>query len=213
MRHAAFALVLGLVAAPLGAHPHIFVETALRFEVNEQSEVTGVTVTWTYDDFFTLLILEDYGLDSDGDGRLTEAELDTLFGFDLIEWPEGFEGDLYVYSNGDKIEMPRPRPTGVSVENGFITATHYRDIPATPVEGLEVLQYDPTYYVAYDVTQGVSLTNTACEATVTDPNQAAAQAAVEEELNGGSMEDIFNEMRVGIHFSDTITISCAQPSN
>ena len=67
--------------------------------------------------------------------------------------------------------------------------------------------------MAYDVTQGVSLTNTACEATVTDPNQAAAQEAVEKELNGGSMEDIFNEMRVGIHFSDTITISCAQPSN
>ncbi|WP_439118490.1 DUF1007 family protein [Marivita sp.] len=213
MKHALCAFAFGLVAAPLGAHPHIFVETALRFEINDQREVTGVTVTWTYDDFFTLLILEDMGLDADGDGELTEAELDTLFGFDLIEWPEGFEGDLYVYSAGEKIEMPRPRPIGIAVEGGFITATHFREIPPVAVEAIEVLQYDPTYYVAYDVSQGVSLTDPGCAATVTDPDQAAAQAAVDKELDGGSMEDIFNEMRVGIHFSDSITMSCAPPSN
>lgn len=213
MKKALCALALGLVAAPLGAHPHIFVETALRFEINDQREVTGVTVTWTYDDFFTLLILEDMGLDTDGDGKLTEAELDTLFGFDLIEWPEGFEGDLYVYSNGEKIEMPRPRPIGIAVEKGFITATHFREIPPVPIEAIEVLQYDPTYYVSYNVSQGVTLTDPGCTATVSDPDQAAAQAAVEKELNGGSMEDIFNEMRVGIHFADTVTMSCAPPSN
>ena len=48
---------------------------------------------------------------------------------------------------------------------------------------------------------------------MTDPDQAAAQAAVDKELDGGSMEDIFNEMLVGVHFSDTITLSCAPPSN
>lgn len=205
-------LTLGLLAAPLGAHPHIFVDTALRFEVNDAAEITGVTVSWTYDDFFTLLILEDMGLDPDGDTILTDAELEQLHGFDLVEWPEGFEGDLYVYSNGEKIEMPRPRPIGIAVEDGLITATHYREIPPVPVEGLEVHQYDPTYYVAYDVSQGVTFTSPACDAVVTDPDQAAAQAAIEEEA-GGSMEDVFNEMRVGIHFSDRIQISCALPSN
>jgi ABC-type uncharacterized transport system substrate-binding protein len=211
MKNAFFALALALVAAPLGAHPHIFVETALRFEVNDRSEVTGVTVTWTYDDFFTLLIFEDMGLDPDGDGELTQAELDQLFGFDLVEWPEGFEGDLYVYSNGEKIEMPLPRPIGIAVENGFITATHFREIPAVPTDGIEILQYDPTYYVAYDVSQGVTLTDPDCTASVTDPNEDEALAAVEEEA--GSLEDVFDEMLIGVHFSDTITISCAQPSN
>jgi len=213
MKHASCAFALALVATPLGAHPHIFVDTALRLEINDRLEVTGVTVTWTYDDFFTLLILEDYGLDPDGDGELTQAELDELHGFDLIEWPEGFEGDLYVYSAGEKVAMPRPRPIGIAVEDGFITATHFREIPPVPVEAIEILQYDPTYYVAYDVSQGVSLTDPDCTATVTDPDQQAAQDAVEKELAGGSMEDIFNEMRVGIHFADTVTLSCAQPSN
>ncbi|MCK0149553.1 DUF1007 family protein [Marivita sp. S6314] len=212
MKQFVFALTLGCLAAPLGAHPHIFVDTALRFEVNDASEVTGVTVTWTYDDFFTLLIFEDMGLDPDGDAVLTEAELEQLFGFDLVEWPPGFEGDLYVYSNGTKIEMPRPRPIGIAVEDGLITATHFRKIPPVPVEGLTVQQYDPTYYVAYDVSQGVSFTNPECSATVTDPDVAAAQAVIEEEVNG-NMEDIFNEMKVGVHFSDRIEMTCASASN
>ena len=65
----------------------------------------------------------------------------------------------------------------------------------------------------FNAAVGVSLSDPACTATVTDPDQAAAQEAVEQELNGGSMEDIFNEMRVGIHFADTVTMSCAPPSN
>ena len=207
MRRLACALSLGLTAAPLGAHPHIFVETALRFETNDANEITGVTVTWTYDDFFTLLIFEDMGLDPDGDAVLTQAELDQLFGFDLVEWPEGFEGDLYLYSNDEKIEMPRPRPIGIGVEDGLIIASHYREIPPVPVEGLLVQQYDPTYYVAYDVSQGVTFTNPACSATVIDPDLSAAQAKIEEEVNG-NMEDIFNEMRVGIYFSDQIEMTC-----
>jgi ABC-type uncharacterized transport system substrate-binding protein len=212
MKHLTCALLLGLVAAPLGAHPHIFVDTAMRFDVNEDSEITGVTMTWVYDDFFSLLIFEDMELDPDGDAVLTDAELDKLFGFDLVEWPEGFEGDLYLYSNGEKIEMPRPRPIGIAVENGLIIATQYREIPPVPVKGLVVHQYDPTYYVAYDVSQGVTFSNPNCSATVTDPDIEAAQAVIEEEVSG-NMEDIFNEMKVGVHFSDKIEMTCAQQSN
>lgn len=212
MKHLTSAFLLGLIAAPLGAHPHIFVDTAMRFEVNDEAEITGVTMTWVYDDFFSLLIFEDMGLDEDGDAVLTDAELEKLFGFDLVQWPEGFEGDLYVYSNGEKIEMPRPRPIGIAVEDGLIIATHYREIPAVPVAGLEVHQYDPTYYVSYDVSQGVTFTNPNCSATVSDPDIEAAQAVIEEEVSG-NMEDIFNEMRVGVHFSDKIEMTCAQPSN
>ena len=208
MKRLTSAFVLGLIAAPLGAHPHVFVDTAMRFEVNDASEITGVTMTWVYDDFFSLLIFEDMGLDADGDAVLTDAELDELFGFDLVHWPEGFEGDLYVYSNGDKIEMPRPRPIGIAVEDGLIVATHCREIPPVPVSGIEIRQYDPTYYVS----QGVTFTDPRCSATVSDPDIEAAQAVIEEEVSG-NMEDIFNEMRVGIHFSDKIEMTCAPPSN
>ena len=69
---ALFAILL-----PLGAqaHPHIFVDTALALVTNAAGRPAGVEVTWRYDEFYSLLIFEDMGLDGDYDGTLTEAEL------------------------------------------------------------------------------------------------------------------------------------------
>ena len=83
-----------LCATPLAhAHPHVFVDTRMAVTVADGKAVR-IDVTWTWDDFFSLLIFEDMGLDPDGDAILTEAELDVLRGFDFEVWPEGFEGDL-----------------------------------------------------------------------------------------------------------------------
>ena len=67
-------IVLGcaLLAAPVAqAHPHVFVEVGLRFVSQPDGRLSGVEVTWRYDDFFSLLVLEDRGLDPDGDMVLT----------------------------------------------------------------------------------------------------------------------------------------------
>ena len=50
-------------------------------------------VTWAYDEFYSLLVLEDMRLDQDADGVLTEAEEQFLSGFDA-QWVEGYNGDL-----------------------------------------------------------------------------------------------------------------------
>ena len=141
----------------MGAHPHVFVDVALRFQGDGQGRLTGVEVTWSYDDFFSLLILSDMGLDPDGDGRLTEDELAKLKGFDLEEWPEGFEGDLYIHAGGEKIALDHPEPTGVALEDGRIVATHRRGFGPVSADGLRVEPYDPTYFVDYTLTGPVVL--------------------------------------------------------
>jgi hypothetical protein len=55
--------------------------------------VTSVEVTWLYDELYTLILLQDYALDPDFDGALTEAEVAGTLGFDL-NWNSGFEGGL-----------------------------------------------------------------------------------------------------------------------
>jgi hypothetical protein len=50
-------------------------------------------VTWLYDELYTLILLQDYELDPDFDGALTEAEVAGTLGFDL-NWNSGFEGGL-----------------------------------------------------------------------------------------------------------------------
>lgn len=190
------------------AHPHIFVTTTMSFELDAHQNVTGVTMVWEYDDFFSLLIFEDMGLDPDADGQLTDAELGQLMGFDLVEWPEGFEGDLYLWSNERKIEMPRPIPHDIAVRDGKIIATQKRKIPAVPAEGLVIQQYDPTYYVAYSMAGGIDVpAPCAVRIEPADPGAAEAEIARLTEEASAS-EDVFMSVQLGYLFTDTVVLSC-----
>ena len=196
-----------LACAPMAqAHPHIFVDVSLRFEGDGQGNLTGVHVTWEYDDFFSLLIFEDMGLDPDGDAHLTEAELARLKGFDLIEWPDGFEGDLYLYQGEAQIPLDHPAPTGIAVEQGKIVARHYRSFAPVPADGLVIRPYDPTFYVAYEMAAAPDLPGP-CRATVIKPDLDAAAEKVEDLIGDGS-EMNYEVVEVGIYYADRIEVVC-----
>lgn len=200
------ALLAALIGVPLAqAHPHVFVDSSLRVFV-ENGRAKSVEVTWVYDDFFSLLIFEDMGLDPDGDGVLSKDELARLRGFDFEVWPEGFEGDLYAYSNGQKLDLGMPEVTGIAVENGRIVSRHLRSLPDVSAGGLELQQYDPTYYVAYALDTNVVVEG-GCSAVVQKHDVDAAAKAIEDELNSVP-EDVFEQMKVGIHFADRVQLTC-----
>lgn len=203
-----FPLALSLCALPLAApaHPHVWVDVALQIQADDQGNVTGVTVGWSYDDFFSLLILEDMGLDPEADGVLTEDELAQLKGFDLVEWPEGFEGDVYLRAPDGGVALSLPEPLSVRMEAGRIIATHYRAVTPVPLDGLEVRTFDPTYFVDYRLA-GLSLP-AGCTAKVEEADEAAANAAVEE-MTGQRTEDIFESVEIGHLYADSAVISCA----
>ena len=200
-------LALTLCAPIAQAHPHVFVTTRLVLELNTDQEVTGVTMTWEYDDFFTLLIFEDMGLDPDADGVLSDRELDQLMGFDLIEWPEGFEGDLYLTSHGRKIEMPRPVPHDIAVRDGKIIATQKRSIPDVPADGLVIRQYDPTYYVAYDLSGGIEVP-APCGVRIIAPDLEAAEAEIARLSKQSQSGDVFMEVELGHLYASRAVVSC-----
>ncbi|WP_425041161.1 DUF1007 family protein [Primorskyibacter sp. S187A] len=216
MKQLATAALLCVLPQIGGSHPHIFVDSTLHFRMDAQDRVTEVEVTWVYDDFFTLLIFEDLGLDPDGDAQLTEAEMEKLWGFDLENWYEGFEGDLYLTAaDGSKVALGTPVATHLDVIDGKIHAAHKR--PVTPVspKGLEVWQYDPTFYVAYTVTGGVHFER-GCAAQVIHPDlndarlaqEAALAEILAEDERLGDSEDIFQTVELGIHYADRVRITC-----
>ncbi|MEQ8902384.1 MAG: DUF1007 family protein [Roseovarius sp.] len=207
----ALALCLCLPVGNLAAHPHVFVDVALEFTGDDQGNLSRVEVTWTYDDFFSLLILSDMGLDPDGDGVLTEDELAQLKGFDLVEWPEGFEGDLYMHHGGDKIALDHPVPTGIALEEGRIVATHERSFDPVPGDGLKVEAYDPTYYVEHTLTGPINLPQ-GCSYTIREPDLDASQRAFREMLGELSAEEQYEGVEVGNLFSQAMYLSCAAPS-
>ena len=202
------ALLLALLtAAPAGAHPHVFADVGLALTLDARDRVVSVDVTWRYDDFFSLLILEDMGLDPDGDGVLTAAELDQLARFDLDNWYEGFEGDLYLYSGGQKLDLGAPDFVDVRMVGGQIESVHRRSVDPAPADGLVIRPYDPTYYIAFTASLPVTLPDR-CSARVTKPDLDAADRALQAEL-AKVPEDQFEVIEMGETFADRIDVTCA----
>ncbi|KIC50772.1 DUF1007 family protein [Tateyamaria sp. ANG-S1] len=207
VRSLALAAVFAWPATLPSAHPHVFIDTKLRVMVGDDGTFEGVEVQWTYDDFYSLLLLTDYGLDQDGDGQLTPSELKRLDGFDL-QWIPGFEGDSYALRNGTPVTLGKPQGRGVSVDAGRITTVHFRPAEGR-AEGLVLKAYDPTFYTAYDLIAPVAVDGP-CNAAIQRADLDAAYTLVEELLYAtpaAEVEDTFPE--VGEAFADTVTLSCS----
>lgn len=196
------------------AHPHIFVDTGLVLHLDEQSRLTAVDVIWAYDDFYSLLIFEDRGLDNDADGVLRPDELGQLQGFDLA-WTAGFAGDTYVTQGETELALGAPQHLVTEVDQGRILTRHRRQL-AEPVavQDLALRAYDPTYYTAYAMTQGVVIEGAeqgGCAAQVTPPDLDRAYTMVEELLYAmpsSQAEEAYPE--VGAAFADTVQIICPE---
>ena len=76
---AVWAGVAGLAALvvplPAHAHPHIFIDAAIEVVFAPDGRAEGVRLRWSYDDFFSLTLVAERGLDPDFDGVLTPEEL------------------------------------------------------------------------------------------------------------------------------------------
>ena len=195
-----------LLAAPMArAHPHVFVETGLSLVADDAGRLVGIEVSWTYDDFYSLLLLEDMGLDPDGDGALEPAELAKLNGFDL-QWIEGFVGDLYMSTGEAPVTLGRPEGRGTEVVAGRIVSRHFRAFAPQATE-VTVKAYDPTFYTAYDLNGGVTVPE-GCDLTVQPADLDRAYTMVEEALykNPAMADDEYPE--VGEAFADTVKVSC-----
>ena len=204
----------GLFASAAFAHPHIFVDTALTLRISAKGELLGIEVTWVFDDYYSLVVLEERALDPDFDGELTAEELATLQGF-TQEWIGETEGDLFVTQDAIALPLGAPTEAVTEVSQGRITTRHLRPL-TTPVaaDGLMIQAYDPTYYTAYLVGSRVTLPEVeTCSVSVTEPNFDRAYTLVEETLYAmSSAEAEENFPKIGQSFADTIRISCAHGS-
>jgi polyphosphate kinase len=216
---AAFAAALG--AAPAGAHPHIFVDTGLDMLHDGDGRLVAVRVTWTYDELFSLLLLEDLGLDADFDGILTEAEEAALQGFDM-DWPEGYDGDLHVTAGGAPVGLGPPG--GHSAEllaGGMLRSVHVRPLDRAidpAAEAVVVSPYDKTFYTAYEIDPAdVSTERADCVVEVFTPDLDAAYARLEAALDELAAEasdplEPIDFPPVGDRFAEEARLTCGSGS-
>lgn len=198
---------------PAMAHPHVFIDTGLEFIVDETGHLTHVRVTWAYDEFYSLLVLEDMKLDQDADGVLTETEQAFLAGFDA-QWVEGYNGDLVVQSAGEPVVLSGPMDAKATTEDGRIVTTHLRAVEggALPANALSAKAFDETYYTAYEVTRPVTVSGPAvCAIERFDPDidgQLAQMQAFLKTLDADYDLEENDIPLVGENFATEIRVSC-----
>ncbi len=197
--------LIGL-CGPAGAHPHVFMETALEVIRDEAGRASALRVTWTYDPFFSLVLITERGLDPDADGVLTEAETAALQGFDMA-WEPGFPGDTYAFAGERALDLSAPRDGVARYEGGQIISSHIRDL-AEPVAGLLVVKnYDPTYYTEYTIRE---ITAEGCETEVIAPELSEAEREMQAIL-AEIPADVDVEMgfpEVGELFAQEVRVTC-----
>jgi ABC-type uncharacterized transport system substrate-binding protein len=210
------ALFLMLFAAPLAAHPHIFVNTGLSVLVDGQNRLTHVEVTWEYDELYSLLVTEDMEIDGDYDGVLTDTDKAALTGFDM-QWIDGYNGDLVGTLDGAPLVFSGPSEATATLRDGRIVTTHMRAVKGAPqIAGLMSLKpFDGTYYTAYEVGLPVGVQGRAgCDVALNAPDIAGALAMTQAEM-AALPEDFDMEAAglgdIGARFATEVKITCAAP--
>ena len=210
---AAQILSLSLFAAPLGAHPHIFVNTGLVFVVDAENRLTHVQVTWEYDELYSLLVTEDMGVDEDYDGILNASDLAKLTGFDM-NWVAGYNGDLVGAVDGVQMELSGPSAPTASFIDGKIITTHLRSVQGAPKVDAQFnfRPYDGSFYTAYDVGLPVRVQGrTGCDVALDVPN-AQALAMTRAEISAYPEDydmDAAGLGDIGARFATEVTVTCA----
>lgn len=209
------ALAAGFWGAPppAQAHPHIFIDAGLELIHDLSGSLVEVRVTWRYDELYSLLLLQDYGLDQDFDGALTETEIADTLGFDL-NWGAGFEGGLTLISGGQMLEIGAPAPVSlILTETGQLETVHRRPVVgAAPNPSLEAAIYDPEFYIAFEMTLPMQVIGReGCAAELVRADLDAAYAVLQEEIEriGGAVSAEDNFPAVGAIFADRVVVTCA----
>ncbi len=210
------ALVATLHAAPVLAHPHIFVDAEIEVVFDEAGDPKGVWISWAYDPFFSMLLVSDMGLDPDFTGEITEEERPELDGFDM-NWIEDYHGDTHASQDGAPLELTGPLEWESDYRDGQLYSRHLRhfiDQP-DPTQEWSVEVYDPTYYTSYGIVGTPKITGRSdCTARIFEPDWDAAGAQLEAALDevlgaGGDIEADFPA--VGALFAEEVRIECAAP--
>lgn len=139
------ALMLGIGAA--AAHPHIWIDAKARISFNDAGELVAIHNTWTFDTAFS--VWQTQGLDTDGDGITTSAEMQELADENIRGLAD--YGFYTLVGEGDE-SLPL-----ASMDNGRFDYADGRSTLSFGVEPqgpyrikrrLEIAIADPEFYVA-----------------------------------------------------------------
>lgn len=198
------------------AHPHVYIDAGLELIFNEAGDLTGIEVEWAYDELYSLLIISDHALDSDGDGKLTSDEKSLIQGFDS-DWPPESEGGLYLRTGGEPVDLAAPEDFTAEYRDGRLISRHRRSLPE-PLAGefdLLIQVYDPEFYVDFSMPSPPLVTgNEGCRIELEQGDAKASAEAYREAIDAllgsdaDSSEADLVTVDIGAAGADEVHVRC-----
>ncbi|MGE3872765.1 MAG: DUF1007 family protein [Parvibaculaceae bacterium] len=143
------AVILGSAAAA-AAHPHVWADMRSNVILRPDGLISGVRVEWTFDKAYSAMATE--GLDADGDGVYSDAELAPLTQLNLSSLkPYGYF--IFMRMNGTVQKFTDPIDPGQSYADGKLTLRFTLPLqhPADPHGGTFALKvYDPEFFIDFE---------------------------------------------------------------
>lgn len=201
-------LLVLATAGPAAAHPHIFIDGGADFVFDGQGRLAALDVTWIYDPFASLFMLEDLGIDPalalDEEARRRLAAYQT-------EWEPGFAGDSQLAIDGRPQPLSGPEAPTAELRDGRVVIRFRRSLetPVRPAPQAALSVYDPTYFTAYTVTEAPRLDGGAgCAAEVAPFEPTSQLATLQRRLIEIPTDGDPEDPQVGALFADRILLRC-----
>ena len=145
---AAFVGLICLGPATAEAHPHVFVDAKTGIVFDPQGRFSAVRNIWQFDETFSDFAIQ--GLDKDGNGNLSPAELKPLADLNIKSLKE-FLFFTYLADGNQEAKFLYPKEYHLEFHGGQLTL--FFTLPLeTPmaVDRKTVLEiFDPEYFVAF----------------------------------------------------------------
>jgi len=165
------------------AHPHIWIEARSAIVFDNQGAISAIRHQWTFDEAFSAWSIQ--GLDTDGDGQTSDAEMQALADENMIGLQQ-YSYYTFAGVGSDDIPFTSTSNPNMKYEGGQTTLS-YTLAPNTPVRvsgAFEIELTDPEYYVAFSFAEGdaVTLENAPDNCTVEVNAPKSIDPALEDRL-------------------------------
>lgn len=196
-------------AAPVAAHPHVWVTAKAVVLYGPEARVTAIRHGWTFDEAYSAYAVQGFETGPDGKPRADKlAELAKINIESLAE--SGFF--TQAKANGAKQAFGEPLNYATSYENGLLTLTFDLPlkVPAKADRMFTLDVYDPSFFVDFALAPGEDAVKVegaprGCVLKVTRPKPEAAPAQ-------GVSESFFSALgaaaNYGAQFSSRVLVAC-----
>jgi ABC-type uncharacterized transport system substrate-binding protein len=198
-----------LVAAPVAAHPHVWVTIRSQILYSPDGTATGVRHAWTFDDMFSAFATQ--GLPQQTKGQFTREELASLAEVNVTSLKE-YAYFTFATADGKTAPFLDPKDYWLDYRDAMLTLNFTLPLKQ-PVKARELVLevYDETYFVAFEMAPqnpvalgaGVS---PACRSSVRAPQELTVEQSrrlSELDVTTPNIDD-----RLDDSFANRITVIC-----